>query len=171
VAGSFRETLIKRASEFIKQRSKVEIAFDIGIFLKGFNGVIEVLGGLLLLFVQPETLSRLITSFTQYELSEDEHDIVASFLAQYFSATQVFAGIYLFVHGMIKVFLVESLLRKRLWAYPLAMLFFFLFIIYQLYRYYLNGSMGMILLSILDLIVIALTWLEYRRLKKARSDT
>jgi uncharacterized membrane protein len=37
-----------------------------------------------------------------------------------------------------------------------------------MYRYYLHPSIEMLVLSILDLIVIVLTWLEYRRLKRAR---
>jgi len=40
-----------------------------------------------------------------------------------------------------------------------------LFIVYQMYRYYLDPSIGMIVLSILDLVVIGLTLLEYGRLK------
>jgi uncharacterized membrane protein len=80
----------------------------------------------------------------------------------------VFAGVYLLSHGVIKVFLVGSLLRGRLWAYPTAIVFFAMFIVYQMYRYYLHPSIGMIILSILDLIVIVLTWLEYRQLKRAR---
>jgi uncharacterized membrane protein len=80
----------------------------------------------------------------------------------------VFGGVHLLSHGVIKVFLVESLLRGRLLAYPTAIVFFALFIVYQMYRYYLHPSSGMIALSILDLIVIVLTWLEYRQLKRGR---
>src|SRR5467141_3553803 len=73
-------------------------------------------------------------------------------------------------YGVIKVFLVESLLRRRLWAYPTGIVFFALFIVYQMYRYYLHPSIEMLVLSILDLIVIVLTWLEYRQLKRGEHD-
>ena len=56
---------------------------------------------------------------------------------------------------LFRSFLVEALLRGRLWAYPTAIVFFVFFMVYQMYRYYLEPSIGMILLSILDLIVIA----------------
>jgi uncharacterized membrane protein len=61
---------------------------------------------------------------------------------------------------------VASLFRERLWAYPAAIVVFALFIAYQMYRYALGPSISMLVLSVLDVIVIALTWLEYRRLKR-----
>jgi uncharacterized membrane protein len=78
----------------------------------------------------------------------------------------VFAGVYLLSHGVIKVVLVASLFRERLWAYPAAIVVFTLFIVYQMYRYMLQSSISMIVLSVLDVVVIGLTWLEYRRLKR-----
>ena len=161
-----------RVREFLRQRSSVHIAFEISIFFKGLDGVLEIFGGLLLFLVRPDTISRIVMAVTQHELSEDRDDIIASYLVrltQDFSAnSQVFAGVYLLSHGAIKVFLVASLLRGRLLAYPTAIVFFALFIIYQMYRYYLHPSIGMIALSILDLIVIVLTWLEYRQLRRPR---
>ncbi len=156
-----------RVREILRQRSLVHTAFEIGIFFKGLDGVFEIVGGLLLFFVKPATISRVVIALTQHELSEDRNDVIASYLvrvANDFSASsQVFAGVYLLSHGVIKVFLVESLLGGRLLAYPTAIVFFTLFIIYQMYR--LHPSIEMIALSILDVIVIVLTWLEYRRLK------
>ena len=161
-----------RVREFLRQRSLAHSAFEVSIFFKGLDGALEIVGGLLLFFVKPETISRIVIALTQHELSEDRSDIIASYLVRLAhnvsASTQVFGGVYLLSHGVIKVFLVESLLRGRLFAYPMAIVFFALFIVYQLYRYYLHPSIGMIALSILDLIVIVLTWLEYRQLKRAR---
>jgi len=161
-----------RVREIFRRQSLAHIAFEIGIFFKGLDGVLEIVGGLLLFFVKPETISRVVIALTQHELGEDPNDDVAGYLvraANNFSASsQVFAGIYLLSHGVIKIVLVESLLRRRLLAYPTAIVVFALFIMYQMYRYYLDSSIAMIALSILDVIVIVLTWLEYRRLKRAR---
>jgi uncharacterized membrane protein len=160
-----------RVREFLV-RSPVQIAFDIGIFFKGVDGVLEIVGGLLLFVVRPETITGIVTTLTQHELSEDPHDIIASQLAQLvqeFSASaQVFAGVYLLSHGVIKVVLVASLFREQLWAYPAAIVVFTVFIGYQLYRYALEPSTSMIVLSVLDVIVIVLTWLEYRRLQRVQ---
>ena len=158
-----------RVREFLA-RPLVQIAFDIGIFFKGLDGVLEIVGGLLLFVVQPQTITGILTALTEHELSEDPHDIIASQLAQlahdFSASTQVFAAIYLLSHGVIKIVLVASLFRELLWAYPAAIVVFTLFIVYQLYRYALEPSTSMIVLSILDMIVIVLTWLEYRRLKR-----
>jgi uncharacterized membrane protein len=152
------------------RRPLVQLAFDIGIFFKGLDGILEIVGGLLLFVVRPETITGILISLTQHELSEDPHDRIASLLirlTQGFSASaQVFAGVYLLSHGVIKVVLVVSLFREQLWAYPAAIGVFALFIAYQMYRYALEPSMTMIVLSVLDVIVIALTWLEYRRLQR-----
>ncbi len=161
-----------RVREIPRRQSLAHIAFEIGIFFKGLDGVLEIVGGLLLFFVKPETISRVVIALTQHELGEDPNDALASYLvrgANSFSASsQVFAGVYLFSHGVIKIVLVESLRRGRLFAYPTAIAVFALFIMYQMYRYYLHPSIAMIVLSVLDMVVIVLTWLEYRRLKRAR---
>jgi uncharacterized membrane protein len=155
--------------EFLS-RSRLQIAFDIGIFFKGLDGVLEIVGGLLLFVVRPETVTGILTTLTQHELSKHPHDIIANQvarLAQDFSpGSEMFAGVYLLSHGVIKVVLVVSLFRGRLWAYPAAMVVFALFIAYQMYRYVLEPSTSMIVLSVLDVVVIVLTWLEYRRLKR-----
>ena len=157
-----------RVLEFLR-RSPVQIAFDIGIFFKGLDGVLEIVGGLLLFVVSPETITGIVTTLTQHELSVDPHDIVATQLVRLAhdlsTSTQVFAAVYLLSHGVIKVVLVASLFRQQLWAYPAAIVVFVLFIAYQLYRYALAPSTTMIVLSVLDVIVIVLTWLEYRRLQ------
>ena len=58
-----------------------------------------------------------------------------------------------------------ALFRKYLWAYPLAIIAFALFLAYQLYRYSHTHSIWLVALSALDLFVIAITWLEYRRVR------
>jgi uncharacterized membrane protein len=163
------EAAFLRVREFLR-RSPVQIAFDIGIFFKGLDGALEIVGGLLLFVLKPEMIMGIMGTLIQHELSEDPHDVIASHLArlvQDFSASaQVFAGVYLLSHGVIKVVLVASLLREQLWAYPAAIVVFTLFIAYQMYRYLLEPSTSMIVLSVLDVIVIVLTWLEYRRLQR-----
>ncbi|WP_347460566.1 DUF2127 domain-containing protein [Clostridium sp. DMHC 10] len=42
-----------------------------------------------------------------------------------------------------------------------------MFIIYQIYRYILNPSIGLLILTIFDVIMIILTFIEYRRIKSA----
>jgi uncharacterized membrane protein len=146
-------------------------AFEIGILLKGLDGVLEMIGGVLLFFIPPETINYVVRVLTQGELSEDPHDLVANFLVR--SAhelsvkSQFFGGLFLLSHGLIKIGLIAALFKRKLWAYPLAMAVFGIFIVYQMYRYSHSHSLWMIVLSGLDVCVILLTYLEYRNLKAA----
>ncbi len=56
-------------------------------------------------------------------------------------------------------------MRKRWWAYPIAILAFGLFLVYQLYRYTHTRSMWLMAMSVVDLFVIVITGLEYKRLR------
>jgi uncharacterized membrane protein len=146
-------------------------AFEIGILLKGVDGVLEIIGGILLFLIPPETINYIVRLLTQGELSEDPHDLIANFLvrsAEHLSlSSETFGGLFLLSHGIIKIGLVTALFKKKLWAYPLAMAIFGLFILYQMYRYTLSHSLWMVFLSALDVAVIVLTYLEYRNLKAA----
>jgi len=150
----------------------VHVLFDISLIGKAVDGVLEIVGGVVLFFVNPAQLSWMVRILTQHELSEDPHDMIAGLLlrsVQHLSTgTQVFAALFLLWHGVVKVGLVLALLRKQLWAYPTAIVAFGVFLAYQVYRYLHTRSVGLLVLSFLDLFVIAVTWLEYERLRAAR---
>jgi uncharacterized membrane protein len=144
-------------------------AFELGIGLKIVFAVFEILSSILILLVKPNQLNQLINVLTANELKFDPHDFIANQLiaiGHQFASTQWFAAIYLFSHGVIKVFLLISLWQKRLWAYPLAVVVFSGFALYQTYQFILTHSIFMVMLTILDIIVIALTWVEYQSLPK-----
>ena len=129
----------------------------------------EIIGGTLLFFISPKTLDHLVRLITQSELSEDPKDRLANFLfhitRDFSVSSQIFGSFFLLSHGLIKIFLIIALFKKKLWAYPLAIAVFGIFIIYQMYRYSLSYSGWMIFLSVLDLFVIVLTYLEYLNLR------
>ena len=58
---------------------------------------------------------------------------------------------------MVKVVLVWALLRRYLWAYPIGIAAFSLFLVYQLYRYSHTHSTWLLVLSLLDVAVVVLT--------------
>ncbi len=154
----------------IRQRRLLQDAFQAGIIIKGIDGAFEVIGGLLLLFVQPRTISRLVPLLTEHELSRDPEDIIARYLltaTQHLSeSARLFGSFYLLSHGIIKVLLIAALWNRKLWAYPTAITFFIIFIVYQLYRYSLSHSVWLILLSLFDVFVVFLTWAEFRRIRE-----
>jgi len=144
-------------------------SFEIGILLKGIDGVLEILGGIILIFLNPVRLNKLTVLLTQHQLWEDPKDIIISFMIKLSSnfsvSTQYFAIFYLISHGIIKFILVILLWKKKTWAYPLTIVSLILFIIYQIYRYTIHHSLWLITLTIFDIIMIFLTFIEYKRMK------
>jgi len=145
----------------------LHLSFEIALLLKAVNGVLEIIGGTLLIFINSSSLNHLAIMLTQSELSEDPNDVIANAimtLSQSYSVSaQNFGIFYLLSHGIIKLILVVLLWQRRLWAYPLTIIFLTLFIAYQAYRYTIDHSFMMILLTILDLVVVILTFIEYKR--------
>jgi uncharacterized membrane protein len=140
--------------------------FQAAVVVKGIDGVLEFIGGLLLLFVNETALHRLVIALTQHELAEEPDDrlvIALRHLAEGFSVeTRHFASAYLIGHGILKVFLAASLLRERLWAFPLALSVLAIFVAYQLHRFGRTHSTALLALTVLDMVVMVLIWREYR---------
>ena len=151
-----------------KVRSDIlHLGFEIALLLKAINGAMEIVGGILLMFINSSYLNHVAAMLTQSELSEDPNDVIANAILtlsrSYSVSAQNFGIFYLLSHGIIKLVLVVLLWQKRLWAYPLTIIFVTLFIAYQTYRYTIDHSFMMILLTILDLVVVILTFVEYKR--------
>ena len=146
-----------------------ELLFRASVLLKGLGAVLEIAGGIALWAVSPGLIVRLVGLLTQDEIAEDPRDLVANYLRHAASRLSIgsehFLAIYLLAHGIIKIFVVVALLKSKLWAYPVAIIVFGGFITYQFYRFAITGGAGLIALSVFDLFVIWLIWLEYRALK------
>jgi uncharacterized membrane protein len=63
-----------REVAMFKPQNWLDRVFEIGIIAKGLNGAVELLSGLLLLFVSPAWIHHIAVSLTRVELSEDPHD-------------------------------------------------------------------------------------------------
>ena len=150
--------------------------FKISLVLKGLDGILEVIGGILLLVVSPQTIDHLVRVLTAHELSEDPHDLIARYLlhttAHLNKGITIFAAIYLLSHGIAKIVLVALVLRDKLWAYPWLIALLLAFIGYQLYRITaVHFSAGLTALTVFDAFLVWLTWREYRSKKARRHRT
>ena len=152
-----------------RREQVVHALFDAGVIIKGIDGVLQLIGGVLLLIMSPSQIQGIVQLLTQHELSHDRTDIVARAMSQAAESlsadAKLFAALYLLIHGIVKAGLVVALLKRHLWAYPAAMVVFALFGIYQMYRYTHTHSSWLVALTVLDIFVIVITWLEYRRLE------
>lgn len=154
----------------ITLKNKIHLVFEVSILLKGLHAILEIVGGVLIFFITKAYVISTVLSITQEELSEDSKDFIAHYLiimSNNFSiSSQHFIAFYLLSHGVIKLFLVINLFKKKLWAYPLSILVFSLFILYQLYRFSSTHSVWLLLLTLFDIIIIWLTLREYQYIKK-----
>lgn len=151
----------------------INIGFYGGLTIKAVDALIEFIGGFLLMILSHDWLNRLIQIVALPELREDPKDIVMNYfitLGQNFSiSSQHSVAIYMLLHGTTKLAVIWLLLKKKLWAYPLSVVVFELFIVYEIYSYIHSLSVLLLLLIIIDIGMIVMIILEYKRLKTEKA--
>lgn len=149
---------------------RIHQIFTFGILLKGAHAVLECLGGIALAVVSTQSIADFVNVITQDELIEDPNDFVATHLLAVAHGLSVqtkdFYAFYLLSHGVIKVLLVAGLLRNKYWSYPASLVVLGLFVIYQLYRFTYTQGIGLIVLTVFDVIVMILIWHEYTLVRR-----
>ncbi len=148
--------------------------FRTGITMKGVDGLLEALGGVLLWFIRPSAMSHALRVLSLHELSRDPNDFIGIHLLhisfRLAHSDLAFASIYLLWHGLAKAGLAAALWLNKLWAYPLAIFVFGVFSVYQIYRFDHTHSPALLILTIFDAAIIWLTWKEYRVRKAERKE-
>lgn len=154
---------------WFKPKSLLDDTYEIGIILKGLHGILELIAGTLLLFISPHAIARISSMLTSKELAEDPHDFIASRILSYSHELTLghnkFAIAFLLTHGLVRVVLVVSLLRNKPWAYPFAIVTLSLFMAYQLYTLIVHATLGMAILTTIDIFIIWLVWQEWKKQK------
>lgn len=157
----------------LRAEATLRTLFRLSLFFKGALSLLEIVGGALAYFVTQSYLLHVVVAVTQEELTEDPHDFVANHLVAAASGVSIgaqhFAAFYLLSHGIVKTYLIVGLLREKLWYYPVAIVAFLGFVAYQLLRFHLTHSAWLLVLTVIDIVVIWLTWHEYRYLRHSRT--
>jgi uncharacterized membrane protein len=139
--------------------------FEIAIWLKGLNGLAELVAGIVLVVLGPRTLEQFVLAVSSRELSEDPNDLFANLARRIVAGLghdgEAFAAIYLLLHGVIKLVLAVCLLRGKTSAFPVASAFFAIFIAYMGYRLALHWSWVLLALVAIDLATLALVLREW----------
>lgn len=160
---------MRSVKKYLSEKN-IHRAFKVGIILKGVDGILELFGGLSLFFIKPTQIASWMQALTQYELIEDPRDLISNYLMQSSHqlsiGAELFGAAYLISHGIIKIAIVIGLLKNKLWAYPVGIVIFSLFGLYQIYCYAYSHSIGLVFLTVLDVIVILLTYHEYIYIKR-----
>ena len=101
-----QKELIKNMLDHYIPEKYLHFAFDVGVILKGIDGLLELIGGFALFFIRPEQIYAFTVFITRNELLEDSHDVIANYLlhAGHISGgLEWFGALYLFSHGVIKI--------------------------------------------------------------------
>jgi uncharacterized membrane protein len=152
----------------IKNRAPVDFAFDIAAFIKGFDGIVELVGGIMLIIIPYTTVKGFIDFLTLFELqSDDKNAFIAAGLTYLDKSingnTQILVAIYLIGHGLLKVILSYALLKRYYHLYPLVIAALLVFIAYQSYLVGRERSLIIAGVTLFDCVIAGLTYIEYRR--------
>jgi len=150
----------------------INIGFYTGLAIKAVNALIEFIVGFMMIILNHDWLNRIIMLIALPELTDDPNDSIMNYLitqGQNLSiSSQYSIAIYMLLHGTTKLTVIWLLLKKKLWAYPLSMAVFGLFIAYEIYSYIHSHSAIMLLIVVIDIAIIILIILEYKHLKAVK---
>lgn len=140
-----------------------------GMLLKGANGALELIGGILLAVLPRSCFMRVILFLTQHDVGSGSKDWAFRELSHALarlSGESGFAIFYLLSHGVLKLLLAVALLREQRWAYPTGLAAFGMLAGYEVYRFVVHPGVMMGVVIAIDLGVIALIWSHWKAEKR-----
>ena len=160
----------------IAEKKIVDKLFHIGMLIKAGAAIFEIGTGILAFFLTTNEVLYVTKLLVQGKLAVDPDNFLANHILDLgFSftpgETNWFLFLYLAGHGVVNMFLVISLLKKKMWAYPLSLLIFGSFVAYEAWQVYFSHSPFLAAFTIFDLAVIWLIWKEYRYMQRKHRHT
>ena len=140
-------------------------AYLAAILIKGVDGAIEALAGMILAVTGPERLYEWVIRFTAPELTGHHPALhaIRSGATRLAESSHEFVLFYLLVHGTLKLGIVAALLRGGgRWLFPLASLILTGFIAYMSWRLMVHWSGWLLGFALFDLLTLALVLNEWR---------
>ena len=149
-----------------KKKLVLHEIFEATIFLKGVEGVLEIISGPVLTYtVKTQQLMQIILKITEHERLQDPGDFVANKLVELTKNLIPKAELemwYLLTHGVIKIFLATMLMKGKIWAYPVGIYIFSTLSILLLIEFFRSGSIIYLVLAALEILVAVFTIIDYR---------
>jgi uncharacterized membrane protein len=160
----------------LTEKKAIDKLFFLSMFIKAGSGIVEVCTGIASLFLTTNEVLYVTKLLVQGKLAADPDNYLANHILDLgFSftpgVTNWFLFLYLVGHGVINMFLVISLLKKKMWAYPLSLVIFGSFVAYEAWQVYFSHSPFLAAFTIFDLAVIWLIWKEYRYMRRKHRHT
>lgn len=149
-------------------------AYLVTIFVKGFDGALETVLGLVIAAFGPARLYAFVIHVTAPELYDNPHSralrlirLGADHLA---SGPSHFIITYLLIHGVLKLWIAVTLLRGGgRWIFPLASLILAAFIVFMSFRLSEQWSNWLLGFALFDAFTLGLVLNEWRQPDKKAS--
>lgn len=147
-----------------KRSPLLHIAYLVAILIKGFDGALEALAGMIITLTGPERAYEWVIQFTAPELTGHHPALhaIRSGATRLVESPHKFVIFYLLVHGILKLGVVSALLRGggRL-VFPVASLILAAFVIYmgtELARHWSGWVLSFLLFDLLTLLLVLNEW-------------
>lgn len=144
-------------------------AYLAAILIKGFDGALEALAGMIITITGPERAYEWVIQFTAPELTGHHPALhaIRNGATRLVESSHTFVIFYLLVHGVLKLGVVLALLRGggRL-VFPAASLILGAFVIYmgtELARHWSGWVLSFLLFDLLTLLLVLNEWRNVAR--------
>jgi uncharacterized membrane protein len=141
-------------------------AYQAAIAIKGLDGGIETLAGLLVAIAGTERLYNFAIWITAPEIASNPDSKTAHLIRHGASglmhASETFVVFYLLVHGILKLGIAINLLRESDWIFPPAVVILTGFVIFMSYKLTVHWSAWLLGFALFDTLTIALVLNEWR---------
>jgi uncharacterized membrane protein len=144
----------------------MHLAYLVAISIKGLDGLIETVAGLIVAFLNSREVYHFAVWATAPELAKHpgSHAVHAIRHGAYNFAysSHKFAIIYLLAHGLLKVGLVVNLFIEHMWIFPVSAVVLLGFIGFMGLKLTMHWSPWLFAFAVFDTVTLALVLNEWR---------
>jgi|SRR5579862_4513862 len=162
-----------QADKSAPHRRLLRMAFLAAVAVKGIDGMIETVAGVVVAVLGTEGVYELVIRFTAPELDLHPASKTIHLLRRGASdlshASSRFIVIWLLVHGILKLALAIELLRGRSWIFPVAAIVLSAFVAFMAYKLVIHYSAWLLAFALFDLVTVALVLNEWRSHRAGRT--
>jgi uncharacterized membrane protein len=143
--------------------------FRLGMWWRIFYGFLRILLSLILLRLVGIPFADIFYDLMSHEIIENKADFlirtISPFLEHFSFTVTYFLVTHLVFWGFLDIILSVSMLRHRLWAFPVSIYLMGMFVLYEMYRFTHTHSLILLWVIFIDIIIIWLIRKEYTRLR------
>lgn len=129
--------------------------------VKAAQSAAEAALGVVVMFISTETMlegAKYLSAFLPGILETMVMSAVHAIAVE----GRLFMILYLLSHGIVRLALIIGVYRDKHWAYPALMALLAMFIVSQMVTYSVSHSVVLLVFSVIDAVILWLTWHEYR---------